>query len=141
MTEKMMAVRDMRRKEKFFIDDAYLNGYAKACGLIATGVYVALCRHANRSQTCFPSQELMAEELKISRRSVFKGLKILADWQIITIITRQKQRGGVFIENLYLLNDKAHWIPIPIEMGHPLPWERNAHGESGLECQKRREEC
>ena len=76
-------VRDMRHKEKFQIDDIYLNGYAKKCGIYATGVYVSLCRHADTDQKCFPSLKKIAEELNISEKQVGRAIKILEENRII----------------------------------------------------------
>jgi hypothetical protein len=55
-------VRDLRNKQHFIVDDAYLNGYAKLCGPNATLVYLCHCRHADRHQESFPSVQLMAEK-------------------------------------------------------------------------------
>ncbi len=104
-------IRDMRKKEKYFVDDEYLNGYAKLCGIYATGVYISLCRHANKEQTCFPSIELIAKELKISERKVQDSLKILSRWNIIKITKRRRQ--GVYVSNHYTLLDKSEWKQKP----------------------------
>ena len=73
-------VRDMRHKEKFQIDDIYLNGYAKKCGIYATGVYISLCRHSDaKLQECWPSIRKIAEELNISEKQVGRALKILEE--------------------------------------------------------------
>jgi hypothetical protein len=47
-------IRALRRKEKFVIDDEYLNGYARLCGWNATLVYMSICRHADKDQYSFP---------------------------------------------------------------------------------------
>ena len=108
MTDK---VRDLRRKEKFVIDDDYLNGYARVCGIFATGVYIAICRHANKLQTAFPSIELMAKKLKISDSSSKRGVKKLEEFNIIKV-TRGKNNKGRHTVNTYTLLDKSVWKPI-----------------------------
>src|SRR3990170_147846 len=101
-------VRDLRHKEKFVIDDAYLNGYARKCGAFATAVYLSLCRHADNNQSCFPSYATIAFEHNISRRSVIRAVTILEKFNIIKIVqNKTKERG--FINNTYLLVDKKHW--------------------------------
>ena len=105
-------VRDMRHKEKFQIDDLYLNGYAKKCGIYATGVYVSLCRHANKEQKCFPSIKKMAEELSISAKQVGRAIKILEKFRIIF-----KKRVGKTVVNRYHLLDKSEWT------GSPFIWD------------------
>ena len=107
--EKIFEVRDRRIKEKFDIDDAYLNGYAKLCGIYATGVYVSLCRHADKEQKCFPSQKLIAEELNISEKQVNRSIKILESYKIII-----KERVGKKANNRYWLTDKSEWTTSPI---------------------------
>jgi hypothetical protein len=81
---------DNRSKEKFQMDDAYLNGYARLCGIYATGVYVSLCRHADKDQYCFPSFKLSAEELAISEKSVQRGIAELVQWNIIEVAREKK---------------------------------------------------
>jgi len=101
-------IRDLR--EKFFqIDDEYLNGYAKLCGINATGVYLSMCRHANKQQTCFPSKKLIAEELAISERSVYRALKKLEKWNIIIHTSQGRKSDGSFRNTLYTLLDKKVW--------------------------------
>jgi AraC-like DNA-binding protein len=106
-------VRDLRIKEKFFMDDAYLNGYAKICGWKATLVYLSLCRHADKNQECFPSEELISKELGISRDSVMRGIRALVGSNIISIERKRNQRGKWF-NNVYVLVDKKHWDPIHV---------------------------
>jgi biotin operon repressor len=107
--QKRFEVRDLRRKEKFFVDDLYLNGYAKKCGIYATGVYLSLCRHANKEQKCYPSQSKMGEELHISTKQVSRSIKKLEELNII-----KKIRVGKKLNNRYLLLDKSEWTDSPI---------------------------
>lgn len=105
-------VRDMRRKEKFFVDDEYLNGYAKLCGANATLVYLCLCRHADRHQESFPSVETMAEKTGVSRDSVMRGLKQLIEWNIISK-QRERRKDAKWLNNRYILLDKSVWKEKP----------------------------
>jgi len=98
-------VRDMRHKEKFQIDDLYLNGYAKKCGIYATGVYVSLCRHADsKTQECWPSIKRIAEELNIGTTAVKGAIKVLEENHIIL-----RKRMGKKLNNRYILLDKSEW--------------------------------
>jgi hypothetical protein len=92
----MDVIRDIRRKEKFQIDDEYLNGYARHCGPMATLVYLSLCRHANSSQQCFPSKKLISEELNIGECSVYNGLKALEEWNIIRVEPQERRSALTF---------------------------------------------
>jgi len=104
-------VRDMRHKEKFEIDDWYLNGYAKKCGIYATGVYLSLCRHVDKDQECWPSLKKIAEELNISIPMVQRGIKILEKYHIIL-----KERMGKKLNNRYVLLDKSEWSGVSFTM-------------------------
>lgn len=113
MTEQFK-IRDMRKKEKYFVDDAYLNGYARLCGVYATAVYNSLSRHANfHNQTCFPSIEKIAEQHSISKRSVIRGIEELRKWRIIKRIKEKDKKTKRQRHNTYFLLDKSEWIPKP----------------------------
>ena len=111
--EKEFEVRDMRIKEKFFVDDEYLNGYAKLCGISATGVYFVLCRHADKKQECFPSKKLIAEKLGITERTVYSAIKILEEWRIIERREQGRKSNGSFKNHIYILLDKKKWKTKP----------------------------
>jgi len=110
-------VRDLRNKQFFMVDDAYLNGYARLCGWKATLVYMALCRHSNKNQVCFPSKKLMAEELDISERSVYNAIKTLESWGIIRIQKKQRKNDGKYMSLIYVLADKKTWKSKPTAYG------------------------
>lgn len=102
----------MRHKEKFFVDDAYLNGYAKYLGTTNSMIYFILCRHADKNQECFPSYEFIAERLGVSEATIKRGVKILKDWNIISI-GKRKRKNGQFLHNSYVLLDKSVWQSKP----------------------------
>jgi len=109
-TNKKIRVIDMRNKQKFQTDDAYYDSYAKICGIYATGVYMALCRHADIDQYCFPSIKMMAEKLDVSEDSVSRGIKELKKNNIISV-EKCRSRQGVWKNNSYILLDKSVWKP------------------------------
>lgn len=113
-------IRDLRKKDQYKIDDAYLNGYARLCGVYATAVYNSLSRHADfQTQECFPSIETIAEQHNMSRPSVIKAIKILESWGIIIV---QKEKDEVTKRqknNVYLLADKSTWKPKPSKPSLP----------------------
>src|SRR3954451_15405663 len=110
--EDQFLVRDLRNKQHFIVDDAYLNGYAKLCGPNATLVYLCLCRHADRHQESFPSVQLMAEKTGISRDSVMRGIKKLIEWNIIGK-ERERRQDAKWLNNRYILLDKTVWKQKP----------------------------
>ena len=107
----LFKIRDLRKKDQFKIDDAYLNGYARVCRPVATAVYNSLCRHAEfNSQKAFPSQELMAYQHSISIKAVRKGIKKLIEYNIIMV--ERERRSGKFMNYVYTLLDKSEWKPV-----------------------------
>lgn len=105
-------IRDVRKRDQYKLDDAYLNGYAKYCGAFATLVYNSLARHADfNTQECWPSIDLIAEQHGISKPSVIKGLKALEKWGIIKTVREKDEKTKRQKNNTYLLIDKSDWIP------------------------------
>ena len=100
--EKEFEVRD-RREGMYQIDDAYLNGWARKCGIYATGVYNVLCRHSGKDQSCFPSVSLIADKLSISPRQVSRAIRALESHCIIEV---ERVPGG---KSKYWLTDKTEW--------------------------------
>lgn len=90
------------------MDDAYVNGWAKYLKPSALAVYVSLCRHADKEQSAFPSQETIAKEHGIGVRTVKSKIKLLEQWNIIR---REKVRNkeGQWLNNTYFLLDKSNW--------------------------------
>lgn len=107
-------IRDFRKKDFFWLDDAYLNGYAKLCGIYATGVYLSLCRHANKNQQSWPSLDLIAEELNLgSTNTVVKAIKQLEKWNIIKVERTKNKETKRQNPNIYTLLDKSVWKEKP----------------------------
>jgi hypothetical protein len=106
-------IRDNRQKEWFWLDNEYLNGYAKFLGTSCTVVYLSLCRHSdNNTQSCFPSMELIAEENGIHKSTVLRAIKTLEEWGIINVIRRKKEDGKQE-NNIYYLTKKSCWKEKP----------------------------
>ena len=108
--QKLFKVRDKRNKGWFYLDNEYLNGYAKLVGPVATAIYVSLCRHANDNQQCFPSRKKMAEEFNISEKTIKRHLKKLEKYNLISV-QQEKGENGKFKNNVYTLMDKDVWSP------------------------------
>jgi DNA-binding transcriptional regulator GbsR (MarR family) len=127
-----MEIRDNRQKEWFWLDNEYLNGYARHLGTVATAVYISLCRHAdNKTQTCFPSMELIAEENGIgSRNTVSKAINALEEWNIIKIERNYNKSTKQRENNIYTLLAKSEWKPKPC-----------TNNEHGVHAQKNQKPC
>lgn len=119
-TSNDVRIRDLRRKQFFLMDDEYLNGYAQLCGIVATGVYMSLCRHVNKSQKCWPSLSLIQEELAIgSHHTVVKAVRELETWGIIRVIRAKDSSTKRQKPNVYELIDKSEWIKKPMAPSAP----------------------
>ena len=108
--EQKWEIRDLRKKDMYKLDDAYLNGYAKICGIYATVVYNSLCRHANfYNQECFPSLKKIAEEHNISKPKVVDAINILKSANIIQVVS-ERTKDGKQKNNIYIMVDKSNWF-------------------------------
>ncbi|MFH1485811.1 MAG: helix-turn-helix domain-containing protein [Chloroflexota bacterium] len=115
-------VRDRRNKGWFYLDNEYLNGYARIFGAIGTAIYVSLCRHANgATQTCFPSQVRIAEELAIGERTVRNYLKRFENYRLIAVEHTRDQKTKRFLSSTYWLLDKTEWRPPATDSGGQPP--------------------
>lgn len=113
MKEDFFEVRDARNKAMYRMDDEYLNGYAKLCGIASTAVYCSLCRHADTNQKSFPSIELMAEQHGVDRKTVMRAIKKLQEWQIIAVKKEKDKKTKRQKNNVYILVDKSEWRQKP----------------------------
>jgi len=102
-------VRDKRNRGWFWVENEYFNSFGKILGAGAIAVYVSLCRHADNEQKCFPSQKTIAEETKLSERTVRNIIKQLEEHKIIEI-TKERSEDGKWLNNVYWLLDKSEWI-------------------------------
>ena len=123
MENREFKIRDLRKKDQYKVDDEYLNGYARLCGVYATCVYNSLARHTEfYTQECFPSIKLIAEQHNLSKPVVISALGVLENANIIKKI-KEKDEKGRQKKNVYVLLDKSEWknkldiIPIKNKRG------------------------
>ncbi len=102
-------IRDRRQRGWFYLDNDYLNGFARFLGPIGTAIYVSLCRHADISQKCFPSNKLIAKELNIGERTVRNYLRKLEEWNVIFVEREREWDTKKFKNNIYYLLDRSEW--------------------------------
>jgi len=95
-------IRSKRVENRFYIDNEFIDGYARKVGWPGQVVYLALCRH-ERSGKAFPSVRHLAGEIGISTGSVSKGIKNLKEYGIIKI--ERTAKGGY----IYWLIDHEVW--------------------------------
>lgn len=108
MNEHNFKVRDRRNRGWFYLDNEYLNGYAKIFGPIGTAVYLSLCRRADKKQSCWPSEIKIAADHGMTDRTVRKYIKIFAGANLIRT-ERERTKSGKWPHNVYYLIDKSEW--------------------------------
>jgi len=96
---------DKRNKEKFFVDDLFLDTFSKIIGSTCTLVYMWLCRYSNQDGESFPGQDTLAEKLGVNVRTIRRSIDTLANHKLIEI-----KRYGRTKTNRYFLLDKSHWL-------------------------------
>jgi len=107
--QQLFKTRDKRKKDWFWLNNQYLNGFGKILGAGAIAVYVSLCRHSDEDEKCFPAQKTIAEETGLSERKVRNIIKDLEKLHIIKI-TKERSRQGKWLNNTYWLLDKSEWL-------------------------------
>lgn len=111
MQLQLVEIRDQRQKEWFWIDNEFLDEYAKLVGPVATLVYLSLSRHSdNGTQTAFPSMETIGKEVGVSsRNTISKGIKKLREYGIIDIKEAVNPANGKRLNNVYTLLSRKFW--------------------------------
>lgn len=107
--ERQFKVRSKRQQGWWWVDDDYVNGYAKHLDPYATAIYMSLCRHADKDGMCFPSTKKLAEQHSISRTTVDAKIKLLLEHHIIEKESGGRKKDGTFKRNTYWLTDKTEW--------------------------------
>lgn len=109
-SQNLFKGRDKRKKGWFWMDNEYLNGYAKLFGAVGTAIYLSLCRHANNdTQQCFPAEETIAEELNIVARTVRTYIKFFEKSNLISVSREWDNATKRRKNNVYTLLDKEEW--------------------------------
>ena len=110
MQAELLKIRDKRKDSRYYIDNEFIDGYAKHVGWQGQVVYSALCRHA-KNETCFPSYQHLMTELNVSRRAIWEGITALKKYNIIEVQQRTRTKGGRS-SNTYILLDRKEWSPV-----------------------------
>jgi len=74
----------------YWIPKAIIQEYAPKVGAMGIAVYNFLASMTDRNQTCFPSQQFMAERLGFSRPTIHRALKRLEEHRLIRKQTRDR---------------------------------------------------
>lgn len=72
----------------------------------AVCVFVYLCDKANQNGECYPAVRTVANDLHMSKSTVFRALKELEDAGLLTRQHRHRTHGGMS-SNLYMIGGDA----------------------------------
>lgn len=136
MEQEQIEIRDHRNKQWFWVDDEYLNGYARLLRPNSTLVYLALCRHANKDQQSWPSYDLLMEKLGLARATISNAIKELEEWGIIKVERSRNEQTKRQNPNVYILLDKRSWKPKPSSNSEPGAEFNSAPEPSSIDDQK-----
>jgi hypothetical protein len=112
--ERTFEVRDRRTPPFLMVFNTLYDHYGAELGPYGLAVYVALCRHANRADQCWPSYATIAKETGMSRRKVIYEVKKMERLQIIEV-KRNRHTSNVFT----LLDTGAPHAPLTSAHGAP----------------------
>jgi hypothetical protein len=127
MTQQLLFKgRDKRKKGWFWMDNEYLNGYAKLFGPTGTAIYLSLCRHAdNETQQCFPAEETIAEELNTTSRTIRTYINLFEKSNLISVSREWDNLTKKRKNNVYTLLDKEDWKKPEEIISYGLPRGNN----------------
>ncbi len=93
--ELEIEVVDRRKIPHFTLDNLLIDVYGPIIGPDAIAVYAVLARYANRETAlCFPSQNTIAHDARMSRPTVRRSLDILAQVGLILVAPRAGSNGA-----------------------------------------------
>lgn len=115
-------VSDNRRHNFFIIDNEIIDEYMSAIGVYGFAVYSYLVKMSNVKNTCYPAFATIAKDLGISRPTVVKAIKALANMDLISVEHQDDEKGGQ-TSNLYTI--------LPLQKTTPVN-EVNGGDKSGL---------
>lgn len=85
------------------------DAYEAGLGVYGLAIYCLLKRYANSNGVCYPSQELLAKKLGISRQTVLKYINVLIRRNILGAVKVERSPGGRWKSNTYRINYPQLW--------------------------------
>jgi DNA-binding transcriptional ArsR family regulator len=90
--EQKFEIRDLRNGDWYWIDRVILHSYGQKLKASGIAVYNALASFANfKTQTCFPTQEAVAQLIGLSPRTVRRKVKVMIELGLIKV---ERRRGS-----------------------------------------------
>ena len=104
-----LKIRNVKDEQWFWVDNDFMNRYRGYFRPTCIAVYASLCLRANsETQTCYPSEEVIALDAGTTSRTVQKYISLLEELRIISVIVNQGEFGR-WSNNVYRLLNKKHW--------------------------------
>jgi len=104
--------KNKRQKSWFKAGYAIMDIYAQSIGPFPTLIYLFLKSYEyQKTRYSWPSEELIADKLHISTRTVKRGIKVLDTHHFITI--EKIPQKGKWPCNLYYLTHSKDWLMLP----------------------------
>lgn len=100
----------IKGKGFFKVGNIFIDDYAKIVGYSSAIVYLCIKRFEYlNTRIAFPSEEVIAEKLDMSPRTVIRKIKIL---ETHNLIKKQKTKHkGKWYHNTYFLTQSSEWLP------------------------------
>jgi hypothetical protein len=90
--EQKFEIRDLRNGDWYWIDRSILHSYGQKLKASGIAVYNALASFANfKTQTCFPTQQAIAQLIRLSPRTVRRKVKLMIELGLIKV---ERRRGS-----------------------------------------------
>ncbi|OQY54428.1 MAG: hypothetical protein B6245_21265 [Desulfobacteraceae bacterium 4572_88] len=87
---------------RFWVDDRVISEHGQNIGIYGVGIMALLCRYAGADGGVDVPESLIAEKLRISKRTVQRTLPILEAKGLIRIIRSKGRSNRIVIRNEYL---------------------------------------
>ncbi len=106
---------------KFWLNDAFVDKYARDLSVYEQVIYIALCRHCNKNNTTFVGCRLIATKLSIDKNTVSKMIRSLVKkgW----VEKKEKRRNGSYLLKIYSVSPRytrPSEEDIPKELGNKI---------------------
>ena len=105
-------VRDIRDSDWYWVSRKVLEDYAPKIGVIGLALYSAYASFAREKGMAFPSQETIAEILKISVPTLIKYNKVLEENGLIRIEKRKGRTNLIYLLKLFKRGSKTTLVEV-----------------------------
>ncbi|MFA5131760.1 MAG: helix-turn-helix domain-containing protein [Candidatus Paceibacterota bacterium] len=91
----------------FSVDNILIDEYSPKIGHVALAIYICLKRHSNLESYAWPTHDLLAQELNISKRTIIRNIHLLEKYNLV--IMEKRRRGGHWANYGYVLTNRDSW--------------------------------